>query len=104
MKSLNELKGLTQKITSGMPNQNWTIHQRLTELMEEVGELANAIQTTEGFKSKNRQKAELNDSICDVLFEVLNIAAHYNIDLDKEYPEVLEQIDKRRKSGEFDKK
>lgn len=37
-------------------NTDWSIHNRFTELVEEVGELANAIQTDEGFKSKKRKK------------------------------------------------
>lgn len=104
MKStLNEHVSNTKKVLSSMPDsEGWTIHNRLAELMEEVGELANAIQTDEGFKSKKRKKSELVDSICDVLFEVFGIAAHYNVDLDKEYPKVLKQINERRKSGEFD--
>lgn len=103
MKSLNQLRDETQKVTSQMPgNKNWTIHNRFVELAEEVGELGNAIQTDEGFKSKKRKKSELVDSVCDVLFEVFAIAAHYKVDLDKEYPKVLKQINDRRKSGEFD--
>lgn len=85
-----------------MPNNNWTIHNRFTELVEEVGELANAIQTDEGFKSKKRKKSEVINSVCDILFELFQIAHHYNIDLDKEYPLVLEEIETRRKSGEFE--
>ena len=101
--TLNELKDATKKVADAMPNKNnWTIHTRLVELMEEVGELANAIQTDEGFKSKKRKKSEVVDSVCDTLFELLLIADHYKIDLDKEYPAVLKQIDDRRKSGEFD--
>ena len=100
--SLNQFIKETEKVTSKIPSKNWTIHTRFVELVEEVGELANAIQTDEGFKSKKRKKSELIDSVCDVLFEILNIAAYYKIDLDKEYPLVLKQIDNRRKSGEFD--
>jgi NTP pyrophosphatase (non-canonical NTP hydrolase) len=99
--TLNELKKQTKEVAAAMPNPNWTIHNRLVELMEEVGELANAIQTEEGFKTKKRQKSEVIDSVCDSLFELLLIADHYKIDLDKEYPAVLKQIDDRRKSGEF---
>lgn len=101
--SLNELKEQTQKVTTKIPgNDKWTIHNRFMELVEEVGELGNAIQTDEGFKSKKRKKSELVDSVCDVLFEVFNIAAHYKVDLDREYPKVLKFIDDRRKAGEFD--
>lgn len=101
--SLNEHKDATWKVTSKMPrNKSWSIHNRFAELVEEVGELANAIQTDEGFKSKKRKKSEVVDSVCDVMFEIFNIASFYKVDLDNEYPKVLKQIDDRRKSGEFD--
>jgi NTP pyrophosphatase (non-canonical NTP hydrolase) len=101
--TLNQAKEDTKKVVEQIPvNKPWSIHHRLAELMEEVGELANAIQTQEGLKSKKRQKAEITDSVCDVLFEILLIAEHYKIDLDKKYPEVLAFINKRRKNGEFD--
>lgn len=100
--TLNELKKETKKIADKFHNENWTIHTRLVELVEEVGELANAIQTEEGFKSKKRKKSDVTNSVCDVLFEVLLIADYYNIDLDKEYKDVLVEIDTRRKNGDFD--
>ena len=100
--TLNQTMEETKKVASKMPSEHWKIHNRFTELVEEVGELANAIQTDEGFKSKKRKKSEITDSVCDVLFELLLIADHYKIDLDKKYPAVLKQIDERRKKGEFD--
>lgn len=101
--TLNDLTQKTAKIASQMSNNKpWSIHNRLAELMEEVGELANAIQTQEGYKSTKRKKSDVTNSVCDILFELLLIADHYNIDLDKEYPEVLSEIDTRRKNGEFD--
>jgi NTP pyrophosphatase (non-canonical NTP hydrolase) len=98
---LTEAVKETKKVAAKMPKQ-YTVYQRLTELLEEAGELANAIQTTEGFKPVSRRKSDLVNSVCDVLFELLLIAGIYNVDLDKEYPKVLEEIDSRRKEGEFD--
>lgn len=86
-----------------MPNKKkWKAHNNFAAMVEEVGELANAIQVKEGFKSKKRKKAEIVDSICDILYELFRIAKWYKIDLDKGYPLVLKQIDKRRLNGEFD--
>jgi len=99
--TLNEAAEETKKVVSKMPDKNWTIHNRFTELVEEVGELANAIQTDEGFKTQKRKKSEVIDSICDVLFEIFNIANHYKVDLDKEYPQILKQLKERTKKGEF---
>ncbi|MEX0616876.1 MAG: MazG nucleotide pyrophosphohydrolase domain-containing protein [Candidatus Woykebacteria bacterium] len=99
---LNEAVLETKKVANSMPPPKWEIYQRFNDLVEEVGELANAIQVTEGFKTKNRSKSELVDSVCDVLFSIFLVAAHYKIDLEEEYPKVLKEIDNRRKKGEFD--
>lgn len=100
--TLNQAKEITREQAAKMPSDGWTVHHRLTELFEEVGELANAIQTTEGFKSQKRKKSDITNSICDVLYEIFLIADHYKIDLDKEYPLVIDEIELRRKQGAFD--
>ena len=100
--TLNQAIKETERVCRKFPNpKKWTTHHRLAELVEEVGELANAIQTTEGYKSSKRKKSEVTDSICDILYEVLMMASMYNVDLDKEYPKVLKQLEKRIKAGEF---
>lgn len=101
--SLNQAIKETVRLASKMPNKkDWQVHNNFAAMVEEVGELANAIQVEEGFKSKKRRKAEIADSICDILYELFRIANWYKIDLDKEYPLVIKQIDKRRLKGEFD--
>jgi len=100
--NLNEAVDSTHKVISQMPGEKWGPYQRLGDLLEETGELANAIQVKEGWKTEKRAKSELVDSVCDVLFSVFGIAALYNINLDTEYPKVLEQINNRRANGEFD--
>jgi NTP pyrophosphatase (non-canonical NTP hydrolase) len=99
--NLNEAVKKTKEVSSQMPGKPWGPQQRFTDLVEEVGELANVIQVKEGWKTKNRAKSELIDSICDVLYSVFDLAALYGIDLDQEYPKVLEHIDTRRKKGDF---
>lgn len=100
--NLNQAVTKTKEVSDSMPGKKWGIYQRYNDLVEEVGELANAIQVKEGWKSKNRSKAELVDSVCDVLYSVFCVAAIYGVDLDQEYPKVLDQIDSRRKNGDFD--
>ena|SRR3989344_9688425 len=99
---LSEAVSKTKEVSDNMPGEKWGIYQRFNDLVEEVGELANAIQVKEGWKTRHRAKSELIDSVCDVLYSVLCIAAIYDIDLDQEYPKVLEHIDNRRRDGDFD--
>lgn len=82
----------------------WKPEVMLTDMAEEVGELANAILVKEGFKSKNRQRAELIDSLCDVLFDIFMIADYYNVDMETEYEKVLIGMKRRIDSGEFEDK
>lgn len=101
--TLNQTIKETIKVASKMPvKKEWQVHNNFAAMVEEVGELANAIQVEEGFKSKKRKKSEIADSICDILYELFRIAKWYKIDLDREYPLVLKQIDNRRKRGDFD--
>ena len=100
---LNEAIAETKKVKDKMPGKTWGIYQRLNDLVEETGELANAIQVKEGWKTKNRAKAELVNSVCDVLYSILLIAERYNLDLEKEYPSVLSEIEGqiKKKGGGF---
>ena len=100
--NLNDAITRTRQVADKMPPPKWGAHQRFVELVEEVGELANAIQTEEGYKTSKRKKSEIVNSVCDCLYELFLIAGIYNVDLEKEYPEVLKEIDERRKQGEFE--
>ncbi|MDP2649643.1 MAG: MazG nucleotide pyrophosphohydrolase domain-containing protein [bacterium] len=85
--TLNQAIKETIKVASKFPNKKeWQVHNNFAAMVEEVGELANAIQVEEGFKSKKRKKSEIADSICDILYELFRIAKWYKIDLDKKYP------------------
>lgn len=99
---LNEAVRETKRVADKMPPPKWGVYQRFVDLVEEVGELANAIQTKEGFKTSRRVRSEIVNSICDISYELFLLAALYDVDLDREYPKVLKEIDERRQKGEFD--
>ena len=71
---LNEAMKKTKKVRDTMPGEPWGIYQRFNDLVEEIGELANAIQVKEGWKTKKRSKSELVDSVCDILFSIFLVA------------------------------
>lgn len=87
---------LEQAASKGFPIHAWMI-----DLMEETGELANAILVKEGYKTTKRQKAELGDSLADILFDLILIADQYGLDLEKEYLTMLEKWKARAARGEF---
>lgn len=80
---------------------------RLIDLMEEVGELAQAVHIVEGFKRTNdpakaKTKADIADGLADILYELILLSLDYDLDLESEYRKMLDQLGKRLKNGEFD--
>lgn len=79
---------------------------RMIDLMEEVGELANAMLMVDGGKtsgnpSKQRTKADVADALADCLYDLILLADHYGIDLDKKYPEMLVEMNARFADGDL---
>lgn len=78
----------------------------LIDLMEEVGELAQALQISSGRKitndpAKQRTQEDVSDALCDVLFEVIRLADKRGVDLEAEYLKTLDHIQSRMDKGEF---
>lgn len=90
----------TLKISKKFPKP-MSKEERFIQLVEEVGELANAIATTEGHKAKKCARADLKDSFADVMFDLIVLASLYKIDLEKETEEMLKRLEKRIKKGNF---
>lgn len=90
-----------QKIAELFPNK-MTKEQRFINLVEEIGELANAIAISEGHKSKKRKRSDLEDSFADVLFNLIVLASLYNISLEKEIDVMLDTLKVRIDNREFE--
>ncbi len=103
-----DLKNLTQKtlkVNKQFKNwRQWNTKTRFVDLIEEIGELANAILTMEKAKGSKPgwQKEGFKDSLCDCLYDILILAAEHKVDLEKEYLLMLKTLQQRIKSGEFD--
>ncbi len=68
----------------------------LAAVVEEMGELAREINDQEGYKKKRApDNTELGLELADVLFSIVCIANHYQIDLDAAFKMVLEKYTKR---------
>lgn len=101
---MENLQNQTKKVLQEFEEtrtKKWTPEVVLAYLMEEVGELSNAILVKEGLKHQNRKKADLPDSICDVLFNLFIIAEYYHVDLEKEYLKVLQKFQERIRKGDI---
>jgi len=103
--SLKKLTERTKKITKKFPRKfQWKAKERFISLVEEVGELANALLVREKNKPKKTlfKNNSVLDALCDILFDLLVLADVYGIDLEKEYPKMLKRLEARIRRGEFE--
>lgn len=101
-KLTEETKRLNRKFKVQMTNT-----ERMVDLTEEVGELAQAMLIVEKKKLTNdplkkRTKADIADALADIFYDLLLLADTYGVDLEDEYESMLSRLDKRIKEGEFD--
>ncbi len=101
---LKELTKETVKVNQKFDNwKAWDNNIRFIDLVEEIGELANAVLTKQRAKGNKPgwQKEGFKDSLCDVLYDLLVLAEQNDVDLEKEYLEMLERLKKRIENGEW---
>lgn len=103
--NLKALTEKTKKISAGFPKKfQWDARERFIDLVEEMGELANAILIEEKKKpaSTLHRGNSVADALCDLLFDLLLLADYYGVDFEKEYPDMLKRLKERIKNGEFE--
>jgi NTP pyrophosphatase (non-canonical NTP hydrolase) len=102
--NFKDLTKKTKQVSLQFPKKfQWGKKERFLDLVEEVGELANAILVAE---KKKPQKVlhpgnSIADALCDILFDLLLLADYYKINLDKECFQALEKLEERIKKGQF---
>ncbi len=86
----------------------WSVQQKLetrhgrqdafrlvTELAEEVGEIAEAVKAEEGVAGKEKLKGRIGGELADALFSLLVLSKKYETDLDKDFGKVIDGINAR---------
>lgn len=93
------LKGIQEKIDDWIKDHGgyWSPLAMLSAIMEELGELAREINDLEGFKPKKRIKKspDLGEELADLLFSIICLANHYDIDLDSHLESIIAKYTKR---------
>ena len=82
-----EARDRTLKVVSRieeLTGKNWGPQTRFIDLVEEVGELANAILIKENLKHEKRKRSDVADSLSDIIYE-----------------EMLDELEKRVENKEF---
>jgi NTP pyrophosphatase (non-canonical NTP hydrolase) len=91
--SFNESVELAKSIIERfekIEGKSWGAEGAVIELQKQVGELSKLIMNYEGYYFKNREKLDkhyesdkekIGDELADILYAIIRISKHYNIDL-----------------------
>lgn len=105
--SFQELIEMTRHVNATFEHQ-MDARDRMLDLVEEVGELAQALLIVEGRKktndpAKQKTKEDIADALCDVLYNLIILSQDYKLDLPSEYQAMLDRLQVRVAQGEFSK-
>ena len=75
----------------------WPSLSMVCAVMEELGEVAKEINSLEGYKPKKSgiKNSKLGEELADLLFSVICISNHYQIDLEEEINKVFVKYSER---------
>jgi len=89
---------MTREITRLFDEEvgKWEISVMVTELVGEVGTLADSVMIKEHYRRpRNEDHIDLEDDIVDVMFMLIRIADHYEIDLESAYKAMIARTRKK---------
>lgn len=94
------------KWTSQFTPQYWPPHEILARLAEETGELAREVNHLYGTKKKklSEQKNSLGQELADIIFTVACMANSQEIDLQKEWEQMMKKKQYGRDNNRYTKK
>ncbi len=99
-KTFQQIVQEVKEVGEKFPNR-WDLKTHYIDLVEEVGELGNAVLIETGSKSTKRQRAELKDSFADVLFELILMADEAGVDLEEVISQMLTELKIRQENKEY---
>lgn len=100
--SLESMIERTRSLEGKFPTERWTPEIRALDLVEEVGELCSAMLEYHGHKTASGSSKEpVVDSLCDILFDVLLLFQHYDVDVNAAYDAMLDELENRLKRNEW---
>jgi NTP pyrophosphatase (non-canonical NTP hydrolase) len=95
MTGIRESQEWVKEAWKKSPKENVKESDELLFLMEEVGEMAEAVRKLNGKKEKNTSSINLEKEMGDIFLSLLTLAIRYNIDLEKAFERTKQSIIKR---------
>lgn len=100
-KSFKQLQEAVRELSVRFPNK-WDEKTHFVNLIEEMGELGNALLIKNGDKSTKRKRAEYEDSFADIFFSFIMMANDCDVDLEKVLTTMLDELKVRIDNDEYE--
>jgi NTP pyrophosphatase (non-canonical NTP hydrolase) len=99
MNEQNSLNMFQKKIDEFIKKHGgyWPPLSMLSAIIEEVGELAREINHLEGYKPKKKTEttSDLGEELADLIFAIICMANHYNINLELKLKQIIQKYNER---------
>jgi len=92
---LNDYQEWVADAWTKSPKENVSERDELLFLMEEVGEMAEAVRKMSGNKDNKDFQADLEKEFGDILLTLITLANRYGVDLEKAFLKTRKSIEKR---------
>jgi len=97
--TIQELQEWVENDWKNSSKQRPTVELQLLYIMEELGEVAEAIRKTAGAKDRKQKEVDLGSELGDLIVSITTLANHFGIDLDKEISGFQARIAARHQDG-----
>ena len=97
--TIAELQNWVSEDWKKRSNHTPTVELQLLYIIEELGEVAEAIRKTGGSKVRKQDEVNLGSELADLIISVTTLANHFEIDLDTEIEGFKARITKRHEQG-----
>lgn len=97
--TITELQNWVSEDWKKRSNHSPTVELQLLYIIEELGEVAEAIRKTSGSKARKHDAVDLGSELADLIISITTLANHFEIDLNKEIEGFKARIIKRHQAG-----
>ena len=92
MTSIKEHQEWVREAWKKSPKENISEKDELLFLIEEIGEMAEAIRKLSGKKENKEIKADLEKELGDIFLSLLTLAIRYNIDIEQAFEKTKKSV------------
>ena len=97
--ALKELQNWVRRDWEKRSKNQPSVELQLLYIIEELGEVAEAIRKSNGSKDRKTNSVDLGSEIADLIISIVTLSNNFNVDIDKEIELFKERILKRHQDG-----